>query len=81
MEQSAIVSKEYLRRISTALLSRVVRTRDFNCDAMRTLGREILTNNVSTTYTCLSVCFAVNCQSLLKRHAHIYLSMYCTNDE
>jgi hypothetical protein len=46
MEQSATVSKDYLRRVSTALLSRVVRARDFNCDPMRTLAREILTNNV-----------------------------------
>src|SRR4051812_9785184 len=45
----------YLRKLSTALLSRITRQRDFHCDVMRSLGREILANNVRLSLRLITV--------------------------
>ena len=38
--------KQYCRRISAVLLSKVLRPSDYKCDALRSLAREVFTNNV-----------------------------------
>ncbi len=38
--------KDYLRQVSTAILSRVLRPTDFQCDAVRSVLREVMVFNV-----------------------------------
>jgi len=44
--EMAEVQRSYLRLFSTALLSKIIRMRDFRCNVLRNLGRELLINNL-----------------------------------
>ena len=46
----------YLRKVSTALLSRLLRPADFQCAALRTLARELMINHVSHVVVMMASC-------------------------